>query len=73
MGKWKFLKAGSREFLFDLETQEQENKNWIKEFPEMGKKMKENMEIWAKELHQPGIYDGKIKREKDFYDFYFKV
>jgi hypothetical protein len=34
--------------------------------------MKENLEIWAKDLLRPGIYDGKVVRDQKFYDFYFK-
>ena len=72
MGKWKFLKAGSKEFLFDLESKEQEHKNVIEKYPDLAKKMKENLEIWAKDLLRPGIYDGKVIRDQKFYDFYFK-
>lgn len=72
MGKWKFLKAGSKEFLFDLESKEQEHKNVIEKYPDLAKKMKENLQIWAKDLLRPGIYDGKVVRDQNFYNFYFK-
>jgi hypothetical protein len=72
MGKWKFLKAGSRESLFDLESKEQENKNLIEKYPDLAKKMKGNLEIWKKVLLKAGIYEGKVIRDQQFYDFYFK-
>ena len=72
MGDWKFLKAGNREFLFDVESDEHENNNLISEHPEQAKKMKKKLEQWAEELHRPGIYSGKVKREKRWFDHYFK-
>jgi len=72
MGDWKFLKAGSREFLFNVETDEHENKNLINSFPDKANSMKKQLIKWGKELHQPGIPDGKMVREKKWYDHYFK-
>ncbi len=72
MGDWKFLKAGNREFLFDVESDEHENNNLITDHPERAKKMKMKLEDWADGLHHPGIYNGKVKREKNWYDHYFK-
>jgi len=72
MGNWKFLKAGHREFLFNVETDAHETKNLITEYPDKGRIMKEKLENWAKNLHRPGIPDGEIGREKNFYNHYFK-
>ena len=72
MGDWKFLKAGDREFLFKVETDEHENTNLISEYPKQAKKMKKKLEKWSEELHNPGIPEGEIGREKRWYDHYFK-
>ena len=72
MGDWKFLKAGSREFLFNVETDDHENKNLIDAHPYKAKSMKKLLENWGNELYYPGIPDGKIRREKTVYDHYFK-
>jgi arylsulfatase A-like enzyme len=71
MGDWKFLKAGNREFLFDVESDKHEHNNLIKEYPDQAEKMKKKLERWAEDLKQPGIYDGEVKREKNWYDHYF--
>ncbi len=73
MGDWKFLKAGNREFLFDVESDEHENNNLISQYRDQAKKMKSKLEKWAEELHHPGLPDGKIGREKQWYDHYFKI
>jgi len=72
MGDWKFLKAGDREFLFKVETDEHENTNLIAEYPNQAKKMKKKLVKWSEDLHTPGIPEGKIGREKRWYDHYFK-
>jgi arylsulfatase A-like enzyme len=69
---WKFLKAGNREFLFNVESDEHETNNLITEYPGKAKKMKRKLKKWAEELHNPGIYEGEVRREKEWYDYYFK-
>jgi len=71
MGDWKFLKAGSREFLFDLSSPQHEKENLISQNPEKAKNMKKELEKWGNELKNPGIPDGEIRREKIWYDYYF--
>ncbi len=72
MGDWKFLKAGKREFLFDLSSQKQENENLIDQHPKKAKTMKKALVKWATELKNPGMPDDELKREKAWYDHYFK-
>jgi arylsulfatase A-like enzyme len=72
VGDFKFLKAGNREFLFNVETDEHENINLISQHPEKAKTMKKRLEKWGEELHHPGIPDGEIGRERKWYDHYFK-
>ncbi len=72
IGDWKFLKAGSREFLFNVETDEHENKNLINSFPDKANFMKKTLKKWGKDLHHPGIPEGEIGRGERWYDHYFK-
>ncbi|WP_372647264.1 sulfatase [Draconibacterium sp.] len=72
MDNWKFLKAGNREFLFDLNSEEPESENLIFQYPEKADKMKKELVKWGAELKNPGIPDGEIRREKHWYDYYFK-
>lgn len=71
-GNWKFLKAGNREFLFDLSTVEHERKNLIWNYPQRAETMKKELQEWGEELKNPGIPDGEIVREKKWYDHYFQ-
>lgn len=72
MGNWKFLKAGNREMLFNVENDVHEHLNRIQEYPQKALKMKKKLEAWAGELLNPAIYGGEIRREKIWYDHYFK-
>ena len=71
MGDWKFLKAGNREFLFDLASEKHEKENLILQYPEKAERLKKELEKWGAELKTPGIPDGEIRREKNWYEHYF--
>lgn len=71
-GDWKFLKAGNREFLFDLSSPDHEKVNLVQQYPQKVRKLKRKLEKWGAELHTPGIPDGEIRREAKWYDHYFK-
>ena len=70
-GDFKYLKAGSREFLFNVANDDHENVNLIADYPEQAEAMKKKLELWAGELKKPGLSD-EMKREKRWYDHYFK-
>ena len=72
-GDWKFLKAGDREFLFNLSTPEHETVSLIKKYPEKAKALKKKLEKWGAELKNPGIPIGEIGREARWYNHYFKT
>lgn len=72
MGNLKFLKAGDREYLFDVNTDLHEHKNIIDQFPEKAAQMKDSLKKWAETLHSPGITEHKAGREYTWYDFYFE-
>ena len=72
MGDWKFLKAGSREYLFDLSSKNHEKENLIAQHPDKVKEMRKKLEKWGGELKYPGIPNGDIKRELNWFDHYFK-
>lgn len=72
-GRWKFLKAGQHEFLFDLEPEGVEAVNLIGQYPEKAAELKKRLEAWAAELKYPGVPEGPLIREKRSYDFYFSA
>ncbi len=71
MGDWKFLKAGDREYLFDLSSIEHEKVNLIEKHSNRAQAMKSKLERWGSELKKPGIPNGNIGRELRWYDHYF--
>ena len=54
-GKWKFLKGGSYEYLFDLKQDPEEKNNLIKSKPEIAKRLKKDLVEWSADLKPPGI------------------
>ncbi|MBK1880038.1 sulfatase family protein [Pelagicoccus mobilis] len=54
-GKWKYLKAGKREYLFDLSTDAQESKNLIQANPEIAATLKGDLISWSEEQYEPGF------------------
>ncbi len=72
-GKWKFLKAGEYEFLFDLEPDGVESENLIHQYPEKAAELKGVLEDWAAELYEPGVPEGPISQERKWYNFYFSA
>ncbi|MGB5820308.1 MAG: sulfatase/phosphatase domain-containing protein [Saonia sp.] len=73
MGDYKFLKAGNREYLFNLATSEHENKNLIAQYPEKAKMMKKRLTVWGSELQKPGISEDGPNGERKWYDHYFSL
>ncbi len=72
-GNWKFLKAGEYEFLFNLEASGVESENLISEYPDKAAELKGALEDWASELKEPGVPEGPISRERNWYNFYFSA
>ena len=71
IGDYKFLKAGSREFLFNVANDAHENVNLIVQYPDKAHEMKEKLKAWSGELKKPGLSD-KMKRGKNVFNHYFK-
>ncbi len=69
--RWKYLVAGSREYLFDLETDRAEQHNRITEHPSIAKGMRQRLDAWTQELHPPGLATQAMETSwNQFYDFY---
>jgi arylsulfatase A-like enzyme len=72
MGDWKFLKAGPREFLFDLSAEQLEKENLIDQHPDKASELRAKLGEWAGELFLPGVPEGPLNsQEIGWYDFYF--
>lgn len=72
-GDMKYLKAGDREFLFNLASDEHETKNIIDEHPQVAAHLRAKLEEWANELHIPGLSNDTRRGGQDrWYNHYFK-
>ena len=49
-GKWKYLREGTNEFLFDLSVDEREQADFGSKYPGKVKQLSEEFDRWQKEL-----------------------
>ncbi len=69
-GHWKYLLAGSREYLFDLSVNH-ENENLIATNAERAQQMKQALSEWSDTLQTPGLPPSTLDRiEEIWYDYY---
>ena len=69
-GNWKYLKAGERNYLFDVTTDQHEAKNLIEQYPERADALKLELAEWSNELYDAG-FDHPVGYQGDpYFDFY---
>ena len=54
-GKWKYYRAGKKEFLFDLDSKAHEHRNLIKEHPKIAAELYGKLETWCAGMKNPGF------------------
>ena len=70
-GKWKLLRGGLREYLFDLEADKEERHNQLAEHPEIANRLRARLEAWGDELNPPGLSTGKMTATwEQYFDYY---
>ena len=70
-GKWKFLRGGQRQYLFDLDADQQEKNNLIDAHPDIAKRLSIKLTEWANELQPAGLATSKMSEAADrYFDFY---
>ena len=70
-GKWKYLRGGQREYLFDLEADPGEQRNLIDTNSEIATRLSKQLKSWAQQLHPPGLATKPMSSVWDsYYDFY---
>jgi arylsulfatase A-like enzyme len=74
-GKWKYLTLGSgAEFLFDLESDENERKNLLAEQPDIARRLAEKLTAWTTQLRPPGRPDAPLTRQESrWYEHYLNL
>jgi len=69
-GSWKYLKAGDREFLYELNGNH-ETENLLQQYPQKANDLKQQLQNWTDTLYRPGLPDGRLGgQEARWYDFY---
>ncbi len=70
-GKWKFLKGGDREYLYDLDADIEEKNSLLKQHPEIASRLRSKLVDWATELKPPGLDSANLSTAaKKYFDFY---
>ena len=67
-GKWKYLRGGTREYLFDLDADREEKHNLLTKHPEVAQRLKAKLTRWAAEMQPPGL---AAKSASGAWDRYF--
>lgn len=71
-GPWKYLSAGDREFLFDMNANH-ETENVLQRYPNIASQLKSELSDWSGTLHRPGMAtDDLNNQEKGWYGHYFR-
>ena len=68
-GNWKYILAGTREYLFNL-SGNHEHENLIVSEPQRAEALKQSLSEWADTLKAPGLPDTMNNAEVRWYDHY---
>lgn len=70
-GKWKYLAAGDREYLFDMEADFEETSNLLAEMPELAKQLHQELDQWSRTLQPPGLdADSPSSIANEYFNWY---
>jgi len=70
-GDWKYIHAGQRQYLFDLQQDPCEQHDLLDQRPEIAAGMRERLLIWCNTLQPPGLAYGSLASVwDDCYEFY---
>ena len=72
-GKWKYLRGGTREYLYDVEADREETRNLLKRHPEIAKRLFAKLARWSDELTPPGLTTKAMSETwEQYFDFYLE-
>ena len=69
-GKWKYLRGGTRKYLFNLDKDPGEKRNLLKEHPDIGKRLESRLKRWAADLKPAGLNAKMSEVWNTYFDFY---
>lgn len=75
-GRWKYVRADEREYLFDLEKDFEETNNLLRESPEIAASLHGDLKNWASTQSPPGIWAqrsaGMSRQAAIYFDWYIE-
>lgn len=72
-GKWKLLRGGPREYLFDLDTDLEEKHDLSADYPQVADRLRKRLSTWAAELDPPGLTERPMSEVwDDYFDYYLE-
>ena len=72
-GKWKLLRGGDREYLYDLDADLEEKHNLTSQEPGIAARLRAKLKTWADGLNPPGMALGPMAPTwNDYFDFYLE-
>lgn len=70
-GKWKYLRGGARDYLFDLEADREERHNLLSRHPEIAAELQAKLTKWSQGLSPPGIETKQMSETWErYFDYY---
>lgn len=70
-GKWKLLRGGEREYLYDLDVDLEEKHNVASKHPDIAARLRGQLSQWADTLDPPGLSSGPMSASANaYFDFY---
>ncbi len=70
-GKWKLLRGGPREYLFDLEADPGEKQNLLLQHPDIAGRLRDKLKLWGAKLQPPGVESASLSNAAaNYFDYY---
>lgn len=71
--RYKYLRGGQREYLFDLQEDIEEKHNLLDQHPEIAKRLRAHLEGWAETLKPGGLATKPMSQTwEQYYDYYLE-
>ena len=72
-GRWKLLRGGEREYLYDLSADLGEKHNLAAKHPDIAQRLRARLKAWCDELHPPGLALAPMAQVwNDYFDHYLE-
>ena len=70
-GKWKYLRGGRREYLFDVDDDPEEQHDLLAAHPLVATTLRSKLELWSNDLHPAGLATNQMSETwETYFDYY---